>query len=339
MRDFPMRTTRVYFAPDEPTGAPPPAPGPGDTPPPAPPPTPAPGPETPPAPKPGDPPAPPPAPKPTDAPPPPENTWRPDWREAMAGEDKELKALLDRHTDPVSLAKKVREQDKLISSGKLRYDLKPDATPEEVAKYRKDMGIPETPAGYDTTLPDGLVIGDADKPLVNQFLERAHKANMDPRAVRLGLEAYFDMRKAEETALIEGQKTKKAATEALLKTEMGEADYTRAKAVISHMLTDGVDDETRAFLMNAVGGDGETVLFNHPGVVRLFASLGQRIFPHGTLVPGADPTQLGTIEARIKELENLQKTNIGKYNADINNRIEYRNLLARRAALQPKGAA
>lgn len=349
MRNWHDNLTRMVFAPEG--DAPPPAPKAGDPPPPPvvgdPPPAPPPvaG-DPPPAPKAGDPP---PAPKPGDPPkagdppPPPEpikGKWPDQWREEMAGDDKELLETLKRHTDPVSAGKALREAQKKISSGKLRYELAADATPEQVAEYRKDMGIPADPKDYlkDFTLGDGMVIGEADQPLVDSYLALAHKQHMEPKAVKAGIQAYFAMRQAEIAEMVNRQQALKAETQAALQQEWG-ADYKPTVAVIDHFLRTFFDDDTRLLLENSILGDGETVLMNNPRIAKGIASAARQIWPMGTLLPNGDTKLLTTIEGRIKELETLQKTDIQKYNRTPGLREEFRQLLAQQESLKPRKAS
>src|SRR3546814_3644725 len=52
------------------------------------------------------------------------------------------------------------------------------ATPEQIAEWRKEQGIPEKPEDYDLKFDNGLVIGEADKPLVAEFLKASHATNV-----------------------------------------------------------------------------------------------------------------------------------------------------------------
>ena len=74
-----------------------------------------------------------------------------DWRTRLAGGDeKELKRL-SRFASEADVYKAYRELEKKKSSGELKQALSKDATPEQIAEWRKENGIPETPDKYDLT--------------------------------------------------------------------------------------------------------------------------------------------------------------------------------------------
>lgn len=97
--------------------------------------------------------------------------WPEDWRSKAAGGDEKLMKFLERYNSPKAVVGALVDARKLISQGVNRPP-KADATPEEVAAWRAENGIPEKPDGYEVSLPDGFVIGEADKPVVDSFLDR-----------------------------------------------------------------------------------------------------------------------------------------------------------------------
>ncbi len=85
--------------------------------------------------------------------------WGEDWREKLAkGDEKKLKSL-QRFASPEALTDSYMSAAERIRSGELKTVLPKDAKPEELAAWRKENGIPETPDKYDLTFESGLVIG------------------------------------------------------------------------------------------------------------------------------------------------------------------------------------
>src|SRR5687768_5990454 len=84
-----------------------------------------------------------------------------DWRKRVAGEDETFYKRLQRYPSEADLGKKLTELEKQIS--KLPPTLPKDATEEEKAPYRKKIGLPDAPEGYEKALrlPEGTVIGEA----------------------------------------------------------------------------------------------------------------------------------------------------------------------------------
>jgi hypothetical protein len=162
-------------APDAPTNDPPPvdpAPAPDPTPSPAPSPDPAPS-------------DPPPA-----DPEPVKGDWPDDWRERLAGDDAAFLRQLKRYSSPTTFAKGFKEREDLIRSGKVQRDMPDPADEKAVAEWRKEQGIPDDPTGY--VLPETITkrLVDADKPMLANFTEFAHKNNLPPSFVEKGAEWY-----------------------------------------------------------------------------------------------------------------------------------------------------
>jgi len=109
--------------------------------------------------------------KPTDA-------WGDDWRQNYADGDEKMAKRLERYSSPKNALDALVAAQNKISSGEMQTTLKADATDEERADWRETNGVPATPDGYEVNLFDGLVVGEADKPMVDSFLESAHAGDL-----------------------------------------------------------------------------------------------------------------------------------------------------------------
>jgi hypothetical protein len=109
-------------------------------------------------------------------------TWPDDWRDQIAGGDEKSLSLLKRYSSPSAVFNALRAAQAKISSGEYKKGLAKDATPDEIASYRKEQGIPEEASGYE--LPKGLEVSETDKPIVDGFLEFAHGKNYSPSQVQ-----------------------------------------------------------------------------------------------------------------------------------------------------------
>lgn len=125
-------------------------------------------------PKPSDPPADPPKdPEPKELDPP-----KPDsWRDTIT--DEKLKNIASRYDSPASMAKAIQD---LRSSDRVRVP-GDDASDEEKAEFRKAIGVPETPEGYEYQPPDDLEATDADKALVEKLVPAAHASGIPKDAL------------------------------------------------------------------------------------------------------------------------------------------------------------
>lgn len=250
--------------------------------------------------------------------------WPADWRTKMAGEDKKLLAQLERFGSPVDMAKKIREQDALISSGKLKQALPKDATTEQLAAYRKENGVPEAADKYDLTLPDGLVIGEQDKPIVNNMLTTMHGLNLNNDQVKAVLASYYQQ---EKDFLIERENTiaeTKKIQDDKLHAEWG-AEYRQNVNVIGSLIKT-FSEETRNSLAGAVDSDGFPLL-NNPGFLRDMVVMARTINPVDTVVSTDGGNQMSSIDSEIKGIESRMGGVDPTYYKDEKAQARYRQLI------------
>lgn len=238
-----------------------------------------------------------PAPAPTEpaAEPAPPSKWSDTWREDMAGalpdgateeqktEHTKLLARLKRLNTPADVAKAIREQDKLISSGQLKKALPKDATPEQIAEFRKSNGIPETPDKYAIEPPAGVELNDLDKEMLAGVTAKMHAENATPAQVKAGVSAYFEVRQKIAEQMQEANATAKRDGIEELRAEWGQ-DYLTNTQGLGSMLNQ-LDSEARAAIENARTADGIQLL-NIPSVVRALAGHARELgYVGATVVP------------------------------------------------------
>lgn len=213
-------------------------------------------------------------------------------------------------TAPTDLAKTLREQDKLIAQGKAKSPLPKDATPEQVSEWRAANGIPDDHLKYDTTLADGLVFGEEDKPAVESFLKAMHGTNATPEQVKAGLGAYAEFRNAQVQELAQTDAADKTALRDELAAEWG-GNFSGEIARIEAMFA-GAPSGVRDLVMGA--RSGKRGLMNDPGVVRWLSSVARELNPTATIVP-AGGSKEGAIDDEIKSIENAMYNDDGSKNA------------------------
>lgn len=289
------------------------------------------------------PPAPNPAPAPTDpnpapAPDPTTGRWPEDWREKYVeqhGGDPKMLKRLQRYASPDAAIDALFAAQTRISSGELRSALKPDATPEEKAEWREQNGIPAAPSEYKIALPSGLVVGEADKPVVDAFLQRAHDANMHPDQVNQALGFYFEQQEAmaqEQAAFDIGSQQ---ACEDLLREEYG-PEYRRNLQAVNELLSSAPGDITEKLLHGRLA-DG-TPIGNSPEVIRWLVGLAREMNPIGTVVPGSGTNAMQAVETELGNLRKMMGDRTSEYWKGPNaqkNQNRYRELVA---ASQKAGA-
>jgi hypothetical protein len=251
--------------------------------------------------------------------------WPADWRERMAGDDKAFLNTLKRYASPLTYAKAGFEAQQKIRSGEAKKPIGPDASPEEIAAFRKENGIPESPAEYKVELADGMVPGEADKPLLDGFKEFAHGKNYTPAQLNDVLNWYYSQQDAISAQRLEADLTIKTATEEALRSEWG-AEYRSNVNAIKNYLS-GLPQGVGAAIVEARAPDG-TPLGNHPEVVRWLAAVARDAMPGAGLVPAGTSNPSAAIETEIETIRSLMQAGDPKYWKDDKMQARYRELIS-----------
>jgi len=226
--------------------------------------------------------------------------WPDDWRQKMAGGDAKLLKQLETFTSPADVYKAHRALQQKLTSGEYKKAtaLPDNATEEQIAEWRKENGIPAKWEEYDTALPDGLVIGEDDKPIVDEVLKAMHATNAPPAVVQAALGTYFKLQENHRAAMAEADSNTLSATVEELRGEWG-PEYKRNQNAIAAYL-DTLPEEFRDNLIGARLADGTKLLGNAAGV-RFLAQLAREANPAITAFPGSsNPAK--SIEDELKSL-------------------------------------
>lgn len=253
--------------------------------------------------------------------------WAADWRERMAGGDDKALKQLSRYATPEDVWKKARTLEVERSSGKLKPVLGKEATPEDIAEYRKAWGIPEAPDKYDI---NDLKIDDIDKPFIGEVLKAAHGVNLTPDQAKAVVGIWPQLKA--QAAQIEREREVQAqkAAEDELRDAWG-ADYRRHENLISGFLDRFTTQDVKTALLESRLPDG-TKFANSAAMKKFILSLALIENPTATLVPSGS-TAAATITSRIKEIETVMRENRTRYNKDEAMQAEYRDLLGRKQKL------
>jgi hypothetical protein len=263
-------------------------------------------------------------------------TQQADWRDQLAGEDAEFRKQLDRFTDPKAFARSYSEAQKKIRSGEIKTKLPDNPTPEQLAQYRKDNGLPEKPETYieSLKLPNGVVPGEADKPIINGFAEYAHGKNWSPDQFNQAVSWYYDNLDAQNASRAEEDATHKRASEDALREEWG-ADYRRNVNAVSNLMGT-MPEEVKEELLAGRTASGR-MIGNHPEIVKWLAAKALEVNPAATLLPAGQSNTAG-LNNRLGEIEAMMRTEPGKYWKDENIQKEYRDLISARDKMKDRAA-
>lgn len=265
-----------------------------------------------------------------------------DWREQMAGGDTKRLEELKRFGSLKALGDAYISAQLKIRSGSLKAALPDKPTDVELAEWRKQNGIPETPEKYELKLKDGLVIGDNDKPIVDGFLKSAHAANMTPAQASEAVQWYHQeqARQTQERHSLDAQQTQETLD--ALNIEWGR-DFRPNMGKVGAVMDRFFTPEEKAALASARMPDGRAV-FNSPGIIRSFVQIAGDMGISGVVTgPGADG-QMKAVGDRLAEIEGWMSKPRGsaegkKYWGDEKVQGEYRQLLDQKARMQERKAA
>lgn len=160
------------------------------------------------------------------------------------------------------------------------------SSPEEVAAYRKAIGVPDSPDGYNLkpeNIPDGVTWDEAT---AKQAAELAHKHNVPAAAMQEFLK--FDMERA-------AMMNQAAATMIDAQLESGRAELQK---VYGDKMPEKIELARRAAL--TVGVDPASQGFVDPQVVKAIVALAEKL-SDDKLVSG-DQTGVSSTRARAKDI-------------------------------------
>jgi hypothetical protein len=261
----------------------------------------------------------------------------------MAGGDAKELARLQRFADEGAYHKSYRALEAKLSSGEFKRALPDNATAEEVAAWRTENGVPDKPEGYleKLALPDGLVLGEADKPVAESFAKRALEKNWTPQQFNDAVGWYYENLEAQQTAQAEADAAFKQTSDDALRTEWQGADYRANLNAIQNMFA-GWPKGLAEQLLTARTADGQ-ILGNTPEFVKQMAQLSRELNPAAALIPagGADPAK--GVADRIKELKGWMGAKKGtpehaKYWKDEKVQAEYRDLISAQERMKARAA-
>lgn len=208
---------------------------------------------------------------------PPKAAWPEDWRDQMAGGDDKVKNLLNRYTSPDALAKAFKELRAAYDSRKPEKavpDLPKDATPEQIAEYRKAIGVPETPDDYEFEVPEGREIGDGELEIFKDFAKSMHEKNI-PKDVVKNISGWFmEYQETLQQRNADLAYQRRTETEERLRAEWG-GDYRANVNLMSNVLQEHLGSNAPAFLSQQLM-DGSRIGDNE-NFIRLMADLARKV--------------------------------------------------------------
>ena len=232
-------------------------------------------------------------------------TFAESWREDLSGGDKAFRKTLDRFENPAALAKAYKELTARLSSGDLKATKPPpaNATPEQIAAWRAEQGLPQSAAAYveGLQLGDGTVTGEAEKAMLASFAEEAMKGRWTADQYNKAVGWYFDMQDRLAAQRDQADAAFKHETSADLRREWGH-DYAINRNAVAQFFDRSFPADFKEAMLTARLPDGR-LLANHPTFNKGILEVAKSINPSGAMLPNASGGGLSNVESRIAEIE------------------------------------
>lgn len=253
----------------------------------------------------------------------------------MAGGDAKKLENLKRYASPQAVLDAHLQLRGKLSSGELKGPYPKDGKPEAQAAWRKENGVPETPEAYDITLPDGLVVGEEDLPIVNEVRKALHEVNAPQAVMTKALTAYYKMRAAEEAAQNDRDLEHKSQSEESLRAEWGVEYKQNVNAIANFMRATFGGDADR--LLGARLADGKP-LGNDPAILRALAGIVREMNPLHSVVGHNGPDAMKSVETEIADIEKAMRDDRAAYFKDAAKQERYAQLMNARDKQKARAA-
>lgn len=256
-----------------------------------------------------------------------------DWRRGIAGDDDKYYSDLQRFKSPLDYGNSYREAQQKIRSGNLQAPPGPDATPDDIAAYRDANGIPQDPAGYFKGLPEGLVVGEEDMSIFEDFAGSMHEMNVKPEVMHKVVEWYNGFAEEQQAIQAEVDSDHSAETTQQLREEWG-PDYRANINLVKGLLSTFMGKEAGDQLLNGRYGDGKAFM-NDPNVLKGLAEIARKVNPIAELgYQDSDPQQ--SLNEEIAQLEKYMREKRTEYNKDEKAQARLRYLYEKRIEIGAK---
>lgn len=244
--------------------------------------------------------------------------WADNWRQLMAdgigaGTDEKLMKRLDRFQSPADILKFALNAEKKISSGEYKRALGKDASPEEIAAWKAENGVPEKASDYLADM-QGLIIGEEDQDGINFILDRAVKASIPKQYAQEFIKGYDEWKEQSQQMIAEEDSRFARDAEDQLRKEWG-GEFRMNQNAVKSFAINAFGEELASEIFNARLPDG-SLFGNNPALNMAFASLARELNPAATVVPGAGANSMQAIESELAQIRKFVRTNRDEYFKD-----------------------
>lgn len=241
--------------------------------------------------------------------------WPTDWREKLAGGDEKTLKQLQRYNAPGDIWSKARALEQKVSSGELKATTPFPAEADDATKatWRKENGIPEKAEAYEPKV-EGLVFGDADKPMLDSFKAHAFGKNWTPGQFNEALGWYAAEQQQIKARQDTADETFRSDSRDSLYTEWGPQDFKANINAVKNLLSSaptGFADR----LLGARLADGK-LLGDDPNALKWLSSVAREMNPAATLVPPGTSDAGKSVTAELEAIREKRRNDPTGYDAD-----------------------
>jgi predicted secreted protein len=187
------------------------------------------------------------------------------------------------------------------------------ATDEDIAKFRKSLGVPHSADDYRISPPEGKEYDDSDKEMIAEFAEVAFEHNI-PNAAFSSFMAKLAERASELRGSVAEQieDSREDAEEELTKEWGNDFDKNVQMATRASKAHGG--DRFTKFL-NSVKVEGAGLLGDHPEMVRFLAKVGSKSDEHDMVLQSTQ-NERATAQEQIAALHEKYPVDSAEYKTD-----------------------
>lgn len=241
----------------------------------------------------------------------------------IAGEDAKALERISRYKTPADVGKALFEAQTKLSQRQEIPKLTADSTPEQVAEYRKAMGVPELAKdapiervfeSYGIKAPDGYDLSEVEKGMVGDFAKHANAKHMPAGAVKDAVDFFFKSQAANKQAVNKLDVSRQKEWQSQLRDEMGR-DFEPMIAAGEAFLNShfGQDSEGKHQMLNAqMPGGGK--LGDNPHFIKLVTDLALKNGFTDRIEANALESGGRSLAEQQRELEGLRTKDRAKYN-------------------------
>lgn len=212
--------------------------------------------------------------------------WEDAWLPALTEGIEEGRDVFSRYKSPAEFGKAFLQQRKELSKRAEPVKITPESTPEQIAAYRKAMGVPSLdekaePAkvleAYEIKAPDGYEMGAVETKLLGDYVRTLNGKHHSPEAVRDSVAEFFRAQQAvqAQSEQIAAKLQKEWQNE--IRDSLGSKVYEERRAAANAYLAQEFDGEKRGELANFVNAQlpGGGRLGDHPWFFKIMTEMAQ----------------------------------------------------------------